>query len=85
VLKQLIRLTLLALALPLAASCAADGEPMDDDPTVPDPEPPSDGVLLTDWVDAMVANEEEPDTVNDKPSIVIDVEDREAFAKYFPR
>jgi hypothetical protein len=82
--KQLMRLKLFAVALFLAASCAVDGEPMDDDQDPgPDPEPPSEGVLLTDWVDSMVANDDTPDTVNDKPAIVIDVPDQEPFAKYF--
>jgi hypothetical protein len=86
VLKQLMRLKLFAVGLFLAASCAADGEPMDDDLAPdPEPEPPAEGVLLTDWVDSMIANEDTPDTVNDKPAIVIDVPDQEPFAKYFQR
>ena len=85
-LKQLMRLKLFAVALFLAASCAVDGEPMDGDQ---DPgrirEPPTEGVLLTDWVDSMVANDDTPDTVKDKLEFVIDVPDQEGFAKYFPR
>jgi hypothetical protein len=81
-LEQLIKLKVLGMALVLAAACAADGEPVEE-PT-PEPDPPAgEGVLLTDWVDAMVENAAEPDTVNDKPAIVINVEDTAPFAKYF--
>jgi hypothetical protein len=85
-LKQIMKLKAFALAVLLAASCAVDGDPMDDDMEPdPDPAPQTEGVLLTDWVDAMVANDAEPDTVNDKPAIVINVDDPAAFDKYFAR
>ncbi len=81
-LKQLIKLKALGMALVLAAACATDMEP-DEEPT-PEPETPAgEGVLLTDWVNAMVANDAEYDSVNDKPAIVINVEDQAPFAKYF--
>lgn len=82
-LKQLIKLKLFAMAALLAAACAADGESPDEmTPDEPEP-PPSEGVLLTDWVDSMVENPEVTDSVNDKPAFVINVEDPHAFDKYF--
>lgn len=83
-LKQLSKLLVLAVALFLATSCAVDdGEPDDEPVTEPEP-PPEEGILLTDWVEAMIADESAPDTVNDKPAIVINVEDPDAFDGYFP-
>ncbi len=82
-LEQLKKLKILGLALVLAAACATEGEP-DDEPTPgPQTPPAGEGILLTDWVDSMVANTAEPDSVNDKPAIVINVEDQAPFAKYF--
>ena len=82
-LEQLKKLKILAMALVLAGACATDGEP-DEEPT-PEPQTPptGEGILLTDWVDSMVENDGEPDSVNDKPAIVINVEDQAPFAKYF--
>ncbi len=83
-LEQLKKLKILGMALVLAAACATEGEP-DDEPT-PEPQTPppaGEGILLTDWVNSMVENTAEPDSVNDKPAIVINVEDQAPFAKYF--
>jgi hypothetical protein len=84
-LKQLIKLKLLGMTLVLAAACATEGMPGDEEPSLePEPEPPAgEGILLSDWVDAMVQDESAPDSVNDKPAIVINVEDQAPFAKYF--
>lgn len=82
-LKQLMKLKMLGMVLVLAASCAMDGE-LDEEPT-PEPQTPpaGEGVLLTDWVDEMIQNPAVPDSVNDKPAFVINVEDQAPFAKYF--
>jgi hypothetical protein len=42
-------------------------------------------IPLTEWVESMVNNEEEPDVVDDKPAIVLVVEDQAPFEKYFDR
>jgi len=65
----------------LAGACGAGSEPAS-------PQEPVQKVALKDWVDQMLAGsgdaEALPDTVADKPAIVIDTDDPAAFDDLFP-
>lgn len=73
-----LRRTVLAAALALAAC----GESSEVTPGTPDAGTPANGIQLVDWVTSMTdrtTDEAEPDTVDDKPAIVIDTDDPGAF------
>jgi hypothetical protein len=75
--KPVANLTVVVAGVFLLASCVTNDDP--------GPEPQQDQIPLTDWVEAMINDEEAPDTVDDKPAIVLNVEDQAPFEKYFGR
>jgi hypothetical protein len=73
---------LLALAAALFIAACAGEDPPELSMAEADPTP----IDLRDWVESMVSSGEgaNPDTVNDKPGIVIDTDDPTAFDEFFP-
>jgi hypothetical protein len=70
----------------LAVVLAACGDEETEAPVAAPPDTgavaPGPTVPLSAWVDKMVADEEQPDTVDDKIGVVIDTDDQTAFDKF---